>query len=120
MSVASSSTSEAPSTKEKDPKKINQILESLVESNSNPKLVVTDLSNGVENLNINATSKEITNRTYPQQQQNEPINRAMHRSKSSDQDEYMDNVLNAKDRRTSWQQVRSQKSYVPSLTAICK
>lgn len=33
---------------------------------------------------------------------------------------YLDNVLKAKDRRTSWQQLRSQKSYIPSLSAICK
>lgn len=35
-------------------------------------------------------------------------------------DKYMENIMLAKDRRTSWQQVRSQRSFVPSLSAICK
>jgi hypothetical protein len=43
------------------------------------------------------------------------------RSISSDNDDaFIEGVLNAKDRRTSWQQVRTQRSYIPSLSAICK
>lgn len=38
-------------------------------------------------------------------------------------DEYLDSVLEAKDRRQSWQNMHTQKSvrsYVPSLSVICK
>ena len=43
------------------------------------------------------------------------------RSISSDNDDaFIEGVLNAKDRRTSWQQIRTQRSYIPSLSAICK
>ena len=41
-------------------------------------------------------------------------------SMDGDEDKFFENVLSAKDRRTAstWQQARSQKSYVPSLSAI--
>jgi len=44
---------------------------------------------------------------------------------STDTDEaYIDNVLNCKERRASWTNIKSEKtktrSYLPSLTAICK
>lgn len=42
------------------------------------------------------------------------------KSISSDQDDIIENMLDATERRASWQVVRSQKSYVPSLSAICK
>ena len=42
------------------------------------------------------------------------------KSSSSDHDDILENILEATDRRASWQNVRSVKSYVPSLTAICK
>ena len=42
------------------------------------------------------------------------------KSVSSDHDDILENILDATDRRASWQNVRSQKSYVPSLSAICK
>jgi hypothetical protein len=37
-----------------------------------------------------------------------------------DSKDYLENVLEAKDRRQSWQQVRKQRSYIPSLSVICK
>jgi hypothetical protein len=44
-----------------------------------------------------------------------------HKSVEQEDDEkYIENVLNAKDRRQSWQQVRTQRSYIPSLSVICK
>lgn len=43
------------------------------------------------------------------------------RSKSTDQDEnYLENIKMAKDRRVSWQQLRNERSYIPSLSVICK
>jgi hypothetical protein len=40
---------------------------------------------------------------------------------SCDQDNVFDSILNATDRRMSWQQQRStHKSFKPSLSAICK
>ena len=44
-------------------------------------------------------------------------------SKSIDNidDNFLENVLNCKERRASWTHVRSQRnSYIPSLTAICE
>lgn len=41
------------------------------------------------------------------------------RSKSTDQDEtYLENIKMAKDRRVSWQQLRNERSYIPSLSVI--
>jgi hypothetical protein len=43
------------------------------------------------------------------------------RSISNDNDDaFIEGILNAKDRRSSWQQIRAQRSYIPSLSAICK
>jgi hypothetical protein len=47
-------------------------------------------------------------------------NAARSLSMDGEDDKFIDSILIAKDRRTSWQQVRSQKSFVPSLSAICK
>jgi hypothetical protein len=47
-------------------------------------------------------------------------NAARSLSRDGEDEKFIDSILNAKDRRTSWQQVRSQKSFVPSLSAICK
>ena len=41
-------------------------------------------------------------------------------SHDGEDEKFKDGVLKANDRRTSWQQVRSQKSFNPSLSAICK
>ena len=38
----------------------------------------------------------------------------------NDNDNVFDSILNATDRRMSWQQQRSHKSFKPSLSVICK
>ena len=55
---------------------------------------------------------------HHQQQQHKDENEAII---SCDQDNVFDSILNATDRRMSWQQQRStHKSFKPSLSVICK
>jgi hypothetical protein len=105
--------------------KVANSVTNVVQSNSN---IYSNLSNGSKNeasttsLKYNEASPAsvaVLSNKKPMPQIQSLSSKL--RASSIEQDEsYLENVLNAKDRRASWQQVRSQKSYVPSLSAICK
>ena len=103
-----------------DQLELKKMLDSIVEVNAStvqPILKDTKILNGNNAKLLNKEGNISTPIAYvTDYSKNRPI-----RSMSSDQDEaYMDTYMNAQDRRASWQQVRSQKSFAPSLSAICK
>ena len=109
-------------------KKIKQILDSVVESDILPVKQNEKNNNNKSKQNLIDGNKTLKNGKLFDN--NAPIayfskdykkqNSIHSKSSEIDDDYYLENVLNAKDRRASWSQVRSQRSYIPSLTAICK
>ena len=88
------------STNDKYPKIISQSLETIV-------------SNKIKSVNGDKNDDNEIKRD---------LNYLSLKPKTQDQDEdlYLEGIHNAIDRRQSWQQARAQKSFVPSLSVICK
>lgn len=107
------------STISDEQKKIKQILDSVVESEQS-----AAASNKKQTKNENNKSKTTKNGksldnniTYLSNEYKKKLN--MHSKSSELDDDYLENVLNAQDRRSSWSKIHTQRSYIPSLTAIC-
>ena len=78
-------------------------------NSSNNKSTIADKTKGTSA--VNATSLSYLSNEYKKQ--------ISIQSASDMNDEFFEGTLNAKDRRQSWSQVHRQRSYIPSLTAIC-
>jgi hypothetical protein len=76
-------------------------------------------SNPKSNIAENSKTKNLNNPTSLSYLSNEYKKQISIQSSDLD-DEFFEGTLNAKDRRQSWSQVHKQRSYIPSLTAICK
>lgn len=116
--MSSMATSASTASMAEEQKKIKQILDSVVESNAIPLKVNNNKNSSTKKAAKNAKIYDNTNQSIVYLA-NDYKKMSIH-SKSSDlDDDYLENVMNAKDRRASWSQVRTQRSYIPSLTAIC-
>ena len=100
---------------------LKKLLNSIVEVNPNAQpQIIPEILN--KNLIVNGNGKNNITVPAPVPYNADYSKHRPVRSKSSDpQDDYLESILNAKDRRLNcWTQVRSQKSYAPSISAICK
>jgi hypothetical protein len=110
------------STISDEQKKIKKILDSVVESEQSA--AASAANNKKQTKNENNKSKTTKNGksfdnniTYLSNEYKKKLN--MHSKSSELDDDYLENVLNAQDRRSSWSKIHTQRSYIPSLTAIC-
>ncbi len=97
------------STKEKEQSSSTNATSSYKESRSNVKEIIESLVDYPRHQKDNLSLNEGSN-----------TNNNVMIGSSLEDDSYIENVLNASDRRASWQKMRSQRSYLPSLSAICK
>jgi hypothetical protein len=125
----SASATKSETTASASMKSKQQVLKSIIEAKT-PKLKLNEIemtscelsdavfaskSNGNGNGNDDPNNSHKLSEYYSNKK-----NAARSLSMDGEDTRFNENVLFAKDRRTSWQQVRSQKSFVPSLSAICK
>jgi hypothetical protein len=103
--------------------KVNSNLSINVDIKDNAQQVNNSNSTSPKSASSNKSSGTATNLMRPYSVPNaksQTTPKLTIKSISSDQDDIIESILDATERRASWQVVRSQKSYVPSLSAICK
>ena len=104
---------------------INETVRNFKSNNSDANVITMDAANDSD-MNNRFTRIKVSDFNYMNEADEEDPSRNRSKSilsKSIDNidDNFLENVLNCKERRASWTQVRSQRnSYIPSLTAICE